>query len=103
MIESAEDLVKFYKKDSKVQSEVFSKKQHRKVAPDDFYAWVLKRGICPYGIISSNTKYWLKLMSIYDSDSGLNTPLPYQELPATFFEVLEIYRANRPEVKEPDG
>ena len=91
------DLHETHKKDEQQQADEWTKKTKKKTKPNsDFFKWVVKRGVCPYGIISSNTRYWLELMSVYDSEMGLNTPLPYYELPAIFFEVLRIYRENRP-------
>ena len=95
-LDSEESLYKFYDTDSVVQAEVASKKMRRKVAPDDFYTWIFKRGICPYGVISPTSKYWMELMSIMDSEMGLSLPDTYKNVPSIFFDVLRIHRDSRP-------
>ena len=90
------DLYVFYEEDAQLQADEWTKRTGHKVKKDNFYNWVIKRGVCPYGIISSNTRYWLELMSVYDSDMGLTLPSEYKELPSVFFDVLRIYRDNRP-------
>lgn len=94
------DLYKMYEIDSQKQADKFSKQQHRTIAPDSFYEWIIKRGICPYGVINKNSKYWIELMSIYDTDMGLTMPTDYTNLSAVFFDVLRIYRESRPAPKE---
>ena len=95
-VESETDLYKLHETDSQDQIDVYLKKTGRTIKKDDFFNWSVKRGICPYGVISSNTRYWLELLSVYDGEMGLNTPLDYKELPAIFFDVLRIYRDSKP-------
>lgn len=99
-LNSEKDLYDFYKRDSQAQADSLSERQNRTVKPYDFYTWLFRRGICPYGVINNNTKYWIELFSIYDGEMGLNTPLDYENLPSVFFEALRVYRENRP-VEEP--
>lgn len=95
-LNSEEDLYEFYETDSKTQAEVASEKMHKKILPDDFYTWIFKRGICPYGIISPTSKYWMELMSIMDTEMGLNLPDTYSNVPSIFFDALRIHRDSRP-------
>ena len=96
VLKKEEDLYDFYEKDSQAQADKFTKQTGRVIKRDDFYEWSIKRGVCPYGIISTNTRYWLELLSVYDGEMGITMPLDYKELPAIFFDVLRIYRESRP-------
>lgn len=102
-LESEADLYKFHTEDSQEQADSYTKRRGHKVLPDDFYTWLFKRGICPYGVISPNTTYWLELMAFCDTDMGLNLPMNYSELPSTFFDVLKITRANKTIEKVDNG
>ena len=101
-INSEKDLYVLYEEDSQDQADVWREKTGRKdIKQDSLYEWVIKRGVCPYGIISANSKYWLELISMYDGEMGLSTPLDYDRLPAIFFEVLRIHRDSKPEIETP--
>lgn len=100
-INSEEDLYELHQKDSKAQADKYFKQTGHKALPIDFYTWIGRRGICPYGIISSNTKYWLELLSVYDGEMGMNMPFDYDKMPSIFFDVLRIYRDSKPSVETP--
>ena len=96
ILTNEQDLYDFHARDSQIQSDIAFKKTGRKMEPDEFYEWLFKRGICPYGVISSSSKYWMELMSIMDSEMGLNLPDTYKNVPSIFFDVLRIHRDSRP-------
>jgi hypothetical protein len=96
ILHSEEDLYKFHEKNAQDKADSASKKMHQKVLPDDFAPWLFKSGICPYGVISSTSKYWMELMSIMDTEMGLNLPDTYKNVPSIFFDVLRIHRDSRP-------
>lgn len=76
------------------------------IDPDPYSDWLIKRGICPYGVITANSRYHFENSVLMDSDTGLKLPDPQASLsdtPAIFFQAVSTVRSERAKVKEEDG
>ncbi len=74
-----------------------------KMEPDDLVDWLVKRGICPHALVSTNSKYHFENSVLLDNEMGLNMPDPklsIGETPHIYFQSIGIVRHERSKVKE---
>lgn len=76
---------------------MFSERFHSHIDPDDYLTWMIKRKICPHGIVSLNSRYWVEQISILDGEMGITLPYIAHEVPAIFYQALRIVREARSE------
>jgi hypothetical protein len=71
------------------------------VKRDHYLDWLIKIGICPYGMITANTNYWYELIAICDGEMGLTMPYSnITEIPDIFFQALGIVRSERGKIRQ---
>jgi hypothetical protein len=74
--------------------------------PDDFTDWLIKRGICPHALVSTNSRYHFENVVLLDSDMGLRLPdqsVSISDTPAIFFQALGIVRSARAKVRQEES
>jgi hypothetical protein len=74
--------------------------------PDPYSDWLIRRGICPHALVTTNSRYHFENSVLMDSEMGLKLPDPQASLsdtPAIFFQAVSIVRSERAKVKEEDG
>ena len=99
-IETRDDLYNLYVVDSQAQVDKYNEQFSGDFKPDGYLEWMLKRKICPKGVISSQSMYLLEQIMLLDGEMGLTLPCPMDELPALFLQALRIIREVRAEGKE---
>lgn len=119
-IEDGWDLLDFYRKKRRVTSLedlyehfiVFTNQRQENLAKkfpglppvkrDDYLDFIIHRniGICPQGIITATSKYWLEIVSYCDGEHGLNLPAKMEELPDLFFQSLGIVRNVKSQIRK---
>ena len=70
------------------------------IKPDGYLEWMLKRRICPKGVLSAQSMYLLEQISVLDGDMGLTLPCELGLVPALFFQALRIIREIKAEGHE---
>ena len=106
-IESLEDLHNHYVLFTTQQREKFYKDfpNARRVKRDDYLDFLINRriGICPQGIVSENSKYWLELIGYCDGEMGMSLPGNMEELPDLFFQALRIVRGVKSDIRKEES
>lgn len=70
---------------------------------DNYADWLLKRGICPHALVTSNSKYHLENSVLLDAEMGLILPDPKCSLgdtPELFFQALRVVRYEKGLVRQ---
>ena len=79
----------------------WSKKLGKTLTEKDTYLdWLSKHRVCPHGVITKQSIYWLELISYMDSEMGVNLPYEYSETPNIFFQALSIVRGERTKIRK---
>jgi hypothetical protein len=78
----------------------FSKKMGQTYTQKGEYLdFLVRQKVCPHGVITKQSIYWLELISYMDSEMGLNLPYGYHETPNIFFQALGIVREERSKIR----
>ena len=115
------DLVDFYRNKVKVINLtelynlyiIFTDQQKKKLMKDmpglkdpgrdTFLDWCKKRLVCPLGIITENSYYWIETIAICDSEYSLNTPYGVVDTPDIFYQALGIIRKEKAEIQQEEA